>query len=383
MPAGTLLQSLKDHYHIWASLPLWGPTFSGSLNISVGFKTHLLQEYENAQLKAESSVKAANNNLTTYASEQTETSAAPHKESIHVNAVAKVARDLKLRMAARAAEVCARAAVAVSMSVKDKLAIFQAAAEAAGHGVQRAVNVRFLKFNSSKAAGLTKLRFSDEARGMEWSGAGVPQLILSEIKSWVSNFKCKAAEVQRKSASLDTLSSGLEQTYTEAAKASRRAVKDTAEHAKLLLVMANVMCNPDVNALNKAAELSEDAALAEDAAAAAMATAKSAMKAAEASQKFALKSADTQQTITFAETVLFITKAAGSAAEQASNMAQSLSALARLEIGRFNDLAELHKIIGGHLREFAAGVTSIALAEAKRADLLSLLSNSQGLGRAA
>ena len=94
MPAGTLLQSLKDHYHIWASLPLWGPTFSGSLNISVGFKTHLLQEYENAQLKAESSVKAANNNLTTYASEQTETSAAPHKESIHVNAVATVARDL-------------------------------------------------------------------------------------------------------------------------------------------------------------------------------------------------------------------------------------------------------------------------------------------------
>ena len=329
MPAGTLLQSLKDHYHIWASLPLWGPTFSGSLNISVGFKTHL---------------------------------------------------------AARASEICARAAVAVSMSVKEKLAIFQAAdaaAQAAEHGVELAVNLRFLKFNSSKAAGLTKLRFSDEARGMEWSGAGVPQLILSEIKSWVSNFKCKAAEVQRKSASLDTLSSGLEQTYTEAAKAARRTVKDTAEHAKLLLVMANAMCNPDVNALNKAAELSEDATLAEDAAAAAMAAAKSAMKAAEASQKFALKSADTQQTITFAETVLFITKAAGSAAEQASNMAQSLSALARLEIGRFNDVAELHKIIGGHLREFAAGVTSIALAEAKRADLLSLLSNSQGLGRAA
>ena len=375
----------------------WGPAFSCYLNNSVRLSgtcinPQFCQEHEKAQLKA------AHKIISRDASAQSESA---QSERILVHAAAKAAGDLKLRMAARAAEMCARAAVAAAMSVNEKMAIFEAAdaaAKAAGQVVEDDLRRRFSKLISSKASGLIESRFSDEAKRMtqEMSGQGVPPLVLSEIRNCVSRFQHKAAKVLSESASLDTLG----QSSKQAAKAARRAVMDTAQHAKLLLSMADHMINPgpDVSAFNEAADLSEQVALAEDAAAAAIAAAKSAMTAAKAAQKEALKAVgtgDSQQTLPdnwpktqgcstiVAEAALFTTKAAGSIAEHASIMAQSASIRARLQIGRFKDFAEFFKTVGECSRELAAGVTTMAVAEAKRAGLLSLLAFGEGLGKAA
>ena len=362
----------------------WGPAFSCYLNNSVRLSgtcinPQFCQEHEKAQLKA------AHKIISRDASAQSESA---QSERILVHAAAK-------------AEMCARAAVAAAMSVNEKMAIFEAAdaaAKAAGQVVEDDLRRRFSKLISSKASGLIESRFSDEAKRMtqEMSGQGVPPLVLSEIRNCVSRFQHKAAKVLSESASLDTLG----QSYKQAAKAARRAVMDTAQHAKLLLSMADHMINPgpDVSAFNEAADLSEQVALAEDAAAAAIAAAKSAMTAAKAAQKEALKAVgtgDSQQTLPdnwpktqgcstiVAEAALFTTKAAGSIAEHASIMAQSASIRARLQIGRFKDFAEFFKTVGECSRELAAGVTTMAVAEAKRAGLLSLLAFGEGLGKAA
>ena len=303
--------------------------------------------------------------------------------------------------AARAAKACARAAIAAENSTRRKGAAALSRQQAcidAGDILADQANARIARARAAKLIVTAPLQFSMKARTEQWPANKPPPLLRAEMRKNLNAFKRRAARLKARADRLQ-LSAG--QSHKAAAAEARRIAADTAEKAAAMTSIIDCASFKSVASWGEAEALLEEAASADAVAASAASAAARVEEAAKiagcAAGQVAVKGglaathrneSDAGQPPEFVlrmmtELVSLTTAAASMMATNASNRLMEAAREVRDAADYCRWIARLHDTMVQLLQDIVPVIKSVAAAEARRTDLLSILAWGAGRGRAA